>query len=855
MAGDEERLAILIEGRVKDFERAVAKVEKSVAKMQGKVDGEMRQVQRSSRRAADSMANDFERSNRRVIAQFSQVRGAVASTLGGLGIGAGVGIIGGAGLSSVVREINEAASSIAEMRAEAERAGLSFQAFQELKFAFAREKVSIDALTDGFKELQLRADEFIVTGKGSAVEAFQRLGYSAQALKEKLKDTPELLFDIMDRAQALDRAGQIRVFDELLGGTGGEQFVQLLDAGSDKIRESIARARELGVVLSDEVGEKAAEVDRRFQEITAVISGRLKESLVNVGFIVGEIGDKIGEWEGAAHRFFNALGNAEPLRRLNEWMIRNGSADTSGLSLIDPNLLIAEQERKVSELRDHLAEADKLAGLPESQMGITGLRVQKDIAAQLRDELEQAEAALAQMRAGGSTTITVRPEAGSLADRTTNGGVDTHNLNAAAAAGAAAVLAKYPSLSVSSAYRSPEYNAKVGGAPNSRHTHGDAVDLVGVNKDNVAEIVGALRQEGFRGFGYYNDGSLHADMGAPRAWGPDRTSASLGQTPYAFQEAVTAGPPVTSEMRRGAEDEQIAARTKAATEAAREQIALRKEQDDARKRQANAIEAVNTQLAEQLEMAGLEREMLETGKFTRDEVTIALSQEALVREKLNQLEAAGITVSAEMEAAIRSKAAALYDMLAASETAVQSQERLAERSAEMKSAFIGVGQPIVDTFMSIADGSAKAEDAIKGLIRQLANMVIQGALFGGGPLGGLFGGGLAGALFPARATGGPVTAGQPYKVGEHGEEVFVPGVNGRIVNAAAMRRAMPGPANQRGGGSQAVTFSINLDGANGDQQVAAIAKQAVREGLRQYDGQMQGAPLMRRIQGAQERFG
>ncbi|WMS43131.1 hypothetical protein RDV64_01620 [Acuticoccus sp. MNP-M23] len=297
--------------------------------MQSKVDGEMRQVQRSSRRAADAMANDFERSNKRIIAQFSQVRTAVASTMGGLGIGAGVGILSGAGIAAGVREINEAASSIAEMRAEAERAGLSFQAFQELKFAFARERVSIDALTGGFKELQLRADEFIVTGKGSAAEAFQRLGYSAQSLKEKLKDTPELLLEIMDRAQSLDRAGQIRVFDELFGGTGGEQFVQLLDAGSEKIRESIARARELGVVLSDEVGEKAAELDRRFQEITSVISNRMKGALVEFGDAVGQIGDKIGEWEGSAQRFMNALGNSEPLQRLNESMIRNGFSDTS----------------------------------------------------------------------------------------------------------------------------------------------------------------------------------------------------------------------------------------------------------------------------------------------------------------------------------------------------------------------------------------------------------------------------------------------------------------------------------------------------------------------------------------------
>ncbi|MCB5411026.1 hypothetical protein H0485_13585 [Pseudogemmobacter sp. CC-YST710] len=50
------------------------------------------------------------------------------------------------------------------------------------------DKAGVDALTDGLKELNLRADEFVVTGGGSAAEAFERLGYSASELKQKLTD-------------------------------------------------------------------------------------------------------------------------------------------------------------------------------------------------------------------------------------------------------------------------------------------------------------------------------------------------------------------------------------------------------------------------------------------------------------------------------------------------------------------------------------------------------------------------------------------------------------------------------------------------------------------------------------------
>lgn len=61
-----------------------------------------------------------------------------------------------------------------------------------------------------------------------------------------------------------------------------------------------------------------------------------------------------------------------------------------------------------------------------------------------------------------------------------------------------------------------------------------------------------------------------------------------------------------------------------------------------------------------------------------------------------------------------------------------------------------------------------------------------GSIFGGGPgglggLGGLFSGAI-GALFglPGRATGGPVSPGRGFVVGERGPEIFVPTSSGRV---------------------------------------------------------------------------
>lgn len=76
-------------------------------------------------------------------------------------------------------------------------------------------------------------------------------------------------------------------------------------------------------------------------------------------------------------------------------------------------------------------------------------------------------------------------------------------------------------LIVNSAYRSPAWNAKIGGEPNSYHTRGMAFDISMANQD-PAEFEAAARAEGFTGFGFYppkKGDFIHIDIGPRREWG------------------------------------------------------------------------------------------------------------------------------------------------------------------------------------------------------------------------------------------------------------------------------------------------------------------------------------------------
>jgi hypothetical protein len=199
-------------------------------------------------------------------------------------------------------------------------------------------------------------------------------------------------------------------------------------------------------------------------------------------------------------------------------------------------------------------------------------------------------------------------------------------------------------------------------------------------------------------------------------------------------------------------------------------------------------------------IAALEHEHLLVG-LTNEEKAVA-----------NALRRAGAAATDEERAQIESLISATYQE---QEAIRQTNDAMREFSDASRDALGG----FIDDLIAGKSATEALGNALSSIGGRLLNMGLD-SLFSGAGLGSLFG-------IPGRAIGGPVTAGNPYKVGENGPELFVPSQSGMIVPRA--------PGGSAGGAQTTqINFAPVINAPNADAGGLA----AVRADLRRMQAEL-----------------
>lgn len=218
-------------------------------------------------------------------------------------LGKNLAIAGGAAAAAgwmITRMVSGVATLGNEVKIASERLGVGAGWLQEWQYAAHQFGVGNDALIDGLKELGLRADEFVMTGGGGAAESFQRLGITVKDLRGTAGETEKLLDLVLSRMGKIENsAAKQRIFDEMFGGSGGEQMVALLTQSREELDKLRQAARDSGSILSDADIEQSRLYVRQMHELTTTLSG-LKNT------ILGSLLPTVNQWLGGINKLSKA---------------------------------------------------------------------------------------------------------------------------------------------------------------------------------------------------------------------------------------------------------------------------------------------------------------------------------------------------------------------------------------------------------------------------------------------------------------------------------------------------------------------------------------------------------------------
>lgn len=760
---NEQRLLVTLEARMNRYER-------DLERARAKTSGNMKQMEDRTKRAAANM----EKSMSGMAAGIQNKLSAAFAPL-----------MAGGAVAAVATGFKQIASTVAEVSREADKARVSTKVWQQWTYVAKATGASIDGVTDALKELNIRGDEFATTGKGSAQEAFERLGYTAADVAERLRDPSAFLDEIIGKVQKLDQAAQTRIVDEIWGGTGAEEMSKMLGLSVEQIQ----KLRSEAALFSDEQIEAAKEIDREWETLWRNVQVYAKQAAL--------------ESVGAVEKVISTL------RRLKG---DNIVATSRNYALSDEGRLNTYLERR-ADLLERIAD---LRRKPDFDEAIDGLALER-----LEADLAEVDSQIASLTPHSKEFAAALKELSNI----TLGTSSNFNNTASAAANFKQALTDLKNMvpelkaeldelakldTIDQKFKQMVENAKTPADIETATRIAERARTVAKYGDhkNLLDLIGAAegtdKGRGYNetlGYGRFSGGNrnltgmtlnevlaLQKQMLAH----PDNTynSSAVGryqitaQTLRDFMPRLgLAGDSLFDEKTQDALAQAIAATTGGNIEKLRgrweglrhvdaasiqsayngtqtvpDKLPLSKSQQeaaDATERAAEARKRLNESLRESQSYAELERRSVGMSVQQRE-------TEFEVFRRIQEMKRQGVTLSDQEIQKIRDQVTATQQLESGTARLIEAQE-----AAKQTKEFFA--ESFTSSLSGLITGTVTLSDAVRNLANNLADAALQGLLLGKGPLAALFGfggqgaaSGLLGSIF-GFADGGYTGRGGKYE--------------------------------------------------------------------------------------------
>ena len=241
----------------------------------------MRKIDRSANRASRGLGTLSDRAS-----NLRRRMGLLSGVLAGVAGAAAVG-----GLAALVKRSIDAADSIAKT---ADKLGIGTAALQELRFAANLAGVEQTTLDMALQRFTRRAAE-AAKGTGEAKDALKQMGIALKDQHGNMRRSEDLLIDVAEAFKnTKDPAERLRLAFKLFD-SEGVVMVNMLVAGGDALEATRQRARDLGIVLDEELLRSAEKAKDQLTVLGTVLSANLNKAVLEHADAIGDLAERFTE--------------------------------------------------------------------------------------------------------------------------------------------------------------------------------------------------------------------------------------------------------------------------------------------------------------------------------------------------------------------------------------------------------------------------------------------------------------------------------------------------------------------------------------------------------------------------------
>ncbi len=221
---------------------------------------------------------------------------------------AGAAIMGSMVVSEVTRMAQAGLEYASALGETAQQLGVTTDALQEYRYAATQVGLSGDEMDQALGQLTRRIGE-AANGTKAQVEAFKKLGISVKDAKGNVIDAGTAIPLIAEALKAVQSPAERAAVLVDLFGKSGQKLAPLLSEGAKGVNDLRAAARDMGIVLTPEMIERADKAADKFGSLKTVLDMKIAMVVAENSGAILELANALERLAERAAAAYQALKN------------------------------------------------------------------------------------------------------------------------------------------------------------------------------------------------------------------------------------------------------------------------------------------------------------------------------------------------------------------------------------------------------------------------------------------------------------------------------------------------------------------------------------------------------------------